>query len=208
MVIRALIAGLIVAFAGVCAHELGSRVASPHAAPDFTRIPASLEGWTSQDFRLSESVARVLEADAVLQRVYRSRDGREILVFMAYFAHQAVNSQIHSPRNCVPGGGWRIVTLDQEIVALPTGPQTAARMIAEKKGQRQQLDYWFQTRSGSLTGEYALKWDLVRNALARRPTDALFVRYSAAEADVPAMREIMAQLDGSLTAMQTEMGLR
>ena len=207
MVIRALIVGLVVGLAGAYAHKLNTRPVRSEVIPDFTRLPAQFEGWTSHDFKSSENVAQVLDADASLHRCYRHRDGREVWLFVAYFAQQAVNSQIHSPRHCVPGGGWRVAAVDEETVPLPSGPQTAARMRIEKQGQKQQLDYWFRTRTGSLTGEYALKWDLLRNAIAGRPTDALFVRYNATTADVPAMHEIMAQLDGPLTALQAEVGL-
>jgi EpsI family protein len=208
MAIRALIAALLVALVGAYAHTLGARAASVQKVPDLGGLPATVDGWTSQDFALSANVARVLDADRVLQRLYRRRDGREVMVFVAYFAQQAVNSQIHSPRHCVPGGGWRVVRVDQEVLSLPSGPQTAARMLVSRNGQEQQLDYWFRTRSGSLTGEYALKWDLVRNALAGRPTDALFVRYSADVADLPAMHDIMMTLDGPLTTLQREVGLQ
>jgi len=208
MVLRALIASVIIAVAGAYAHGLRSRSVNPQALPDFTQIPSTLQGWTSQDFVLSENVAEVLKADAVLNRVYRHQDGREVMVFMAYFAQQAVNSQIHSPRHCVPGGGWHIMSLDQETLSLPGGPQNAARMLVARNEQKQQIDYWFRTRTRTLAGEYALKWDLVRNALANRPTDALFVRYSASLDNVPAMHEVMAELDRPLAALETEVGLR
>lgn len=208
MVLRTLIASVIIALAGVYAQGLRARTVNPDALPDFARIPSNLPGWTSQDFALSESVAEVLKADVVLQRLYRHQDGREVMVFMAYFSKQAVNSQIHSPRHCLPGGGWRIMNLDQETLLLPSGPQTVARMLVARKEQKQQIDYWFRTRTRSLYGEYALKWDLVCNALANRPTDALFVRYSASVEDLSAMHEIMAELDRPLTVLETEVGLR
>ncbi len=208
MVLRALILALSVGLAGAYSHELRSRAASPHATADFSHIPAGLEGWTSHDDALTENVARTLDADVLLQRLYRDRDGRQVVLFLAYFAQQAVNSQIHSPRHCVPGGGWRIVATDQETVRMTGGPQTAARMFVERNGQRQQLDYWFRTRGGSLSGEYALKWDLLRNALAGRPTDALFVRYSASMDDLPAMHELMDKLAGPLAVVESEVGLR
>jgi len=46
-------------------------------------------------------------------------------------------------------------------------------------GARENLQlmyYWFETRSGSLTSEFALKFNLFLNALFMRPTDAAFVR--------------------------------
>ena len=36
--------------------------------------------------------------------------------------------------------------------------------------------YWYQTRSGWLAKETSLKFELARNSLMRKPTDAAFVR--------------------------------
>jgi len=36
--------------------------------------------------------------------------------------------------------------------------------------------YWFRTRSGELTSEYGLKFDLVFNSLRLKPTDAALIR--------------------------------
>jgi hypothetical protein len=80
-------------------------------------------------------------------------------------------------------------------------------MSLERRGTQQEMVYWFHTRNGTVTGEYALKWDLVRNALARRPTDALFVRYHAPKKDAQAMYVLMQQLDPSLRQILREVGL-
>jgi len=48
--------------------------------------------------------------------------------------------------------------------------------VIAKGGGRQLVQYWFVTRSGILSNEFGLKWDLVKNSLMGRPTDAAFVR--------------------------------
>jgi hypothetical protein len=67
--------------------------------------------------------------------------------------------------------------------------------------------YWFETRSGFVTGEYALKWDLVRNSLARRPTDAVFIRYTAPVEQPAATRRLIAALDDPLHDILGQVGL-
>ncbi len=149
----------------------------------------------------------MLAADVTLQRLYRHRDGRQVFLFLAYFKEQQVNSQIHSPRHCVPGGGWTVKGLEPARVDLPSGELSCSRMLIERDGHARQLVYWFRTRGGTVTGEYALKWDLIQNSIARRPTDAIFVRFSALDGDVDAMREIMRRLDAPLNAILAEAGL-
>jgi len=52
-----------------------------------------------------------------------------------------------------------------------------SRLLEARKGEKEvKVYYWFLTRSGTLADEYALKLDLVSNALRGHPTDALFVR--------------------------------
>lgn len=152
--------------------------------------------------------AEVLDADATLKRVYRRADGTEIGLFVAYFAQQQVNSQIHSPRNCLPGGGWRVAAINETRLPLAGDQQAATRMtIRRPGGAPQEVLYWFRTGHGTVAGEYALKWNLVKSSLARRPTNAAFVRYNAAGADSTALRELMAQLEPRLDELLEPLGL-
>jgi EpsI family protein len=208
MALRALIAVVVIGLAGGYARELaGSRVFA-EAAPDLAQLPAAVGEWRSEDYTLSESVSRVLAADAVLQRRYYTPDGREVWLFLAYFAAQGVNSQIHSPRHCVPGTGWRIASMEPCVLDTPGGSHRATRLlIRSDSGEANEMLYWFKTRSGTVTGEYALKWDLVKNSLARRPTDAVFVRCMASQSHGEDLRGLMAALEGPLDQLLGRVGL-
>jgi EpsI family protein len=81
-------------------------------------------------------------------------------------------------------------------------------MMIERSGQRQEMLYWFRTRGGTMTGEYALKWDLLRNSLLGRPTNAVFVRFSAIESDADAMRDLLARLDEPMGRVLAEVGIQ
>jgi len=176
MGLRILALVLILGGAGGYARYLESGRAVPERLPDWSRVPVAVGGWRSQEIPLGDETERVLGADSYLYREYTDPAGASVSLFVAYFADQRVGSQIHSPRNCLPGGGWRIQSLER--VALPLGAVTrpAQAMRIVKSAQHAEVLYWFRTRSGIVTGEYALKFDLVRNSLAGRPTDAAFVR--------------------------------
>jgi EpsI family protein len=167
-----------------------------------------VSSWRAEDVPTGETEARVLAADATLQRCYRRPDGTEVWVFLAYFAKQQVNSQIHSPRHCVPGGGWTVSFVRQEQLGINGHSLPATRMRVVSGGRAQDVLYWFTTRGGTTSGEYALKWDLVKNSLAGRPTDALFVRYNASTADSSALYEVMSLLDAPLQGVMQEVGLQ
>ena len=157
---------------------------------------------------MDERTAGVLDADATLSRRYWRRDGTEVWLFVAYFAEQQVNSQIHSPRNCLPGAGWNVASLEQETLDLGGRPQPASRLRMRRQQVQQDVVYWFRTQGGTVSGEYALKWDLVKNSLAGRPTNAAFIRYSALSADSVALHEVMTLLDAPLSQVLGEVGLR
>ena len=208
MAFRFLIVLLIVAGAGVYARVLEAHRVAAGQPPRLAEIPAAFGDWRSRDIPMSANVAKVLGADVTLQRVYQNSSRQQVELFLAYFSRQAVNSQIHSPKHCLPGSGWTIVSTEPAQLDLPGGTQPATRMILQREGASEEMLYWFRTRSGSVTGEYALKLDLVRNSLARRPTDAVFVRYVAHEKDTGAMRDVMATLEKPLQAVLNEAGLR
>jgi hypothetical protein len=80
-------------------------------------------------------------------------------------------------------------------------------MDLERNGSGQEVLYWFRTRSGVVVGEYGLKWDLMVNSLRRRPTDAAFIRYMAADQDVEAMHELMSVLNPQIDQELKRVGL-
>jgi EpsI family protein len=169
----------LVAAAGVYARALRSHEVSPPDMARLERIPAAAAGWTGTDVRFDARIYQVLSADTTLMRQYALPGSpADLWLFVAYFRGQRTGAQIHSPKNCLPGGGWNIVS--NTPVTLPMGPRTvrANRFLIARGPYREVVYYWFMTRAGVIRDEYALKLDLVRNALLRRPTDAAFVRLS------------------------------
>jgi hypothetical protein len=189
VVVRAVIAALVVAASGIYSRDLASHRASAGSIPDLASLPREIDGWVSEDYPLTDNVSRVLGADATLQRRYVDQSGAEVWLFLAYFAQQAVNSQIHSPRHCLPGSGWSIVSLDREPVPVEGKRETVAHMLIRRQQLRQDMFYWFKT---SLLG---------------RPTDAVFVRYSAPVEDRQALASLMARIDPLLTRVLRGTGL-
>jgi EpsI family protein len=208
MVARILIVLVLVGSAGLYARSLAARRSYSDRLPALQDLPRHVGEWQSEDLPLSEDVSEILAAETTLYRRYYRIDGSEVWLFLAYFAEQRVNSQIHSPRHCVPGGGWRIESLDALTVALPGGTCPTTRMVIGRDDQKVEMLYWFRTRGGVVTGEYRLKWDLLKNSLAGRPTDAVFVRFTAPIMDSEAMRRLVAELDAPLSRVLGEVGLQ
>lgn len=149
----------------------------PDSSPDFSLIPYEKSGFLGVERRFDPQSYDVLKADTTTLRLYHSSDVTGIWLFISYFKSQKYGSQIHSPKHCLPGGGWRIEKLEEFDLPLPDGTTKNINRLTITEGKRVELMfYWFETRGGSLTDEFAVKWDLAANSLAFIPTDAAFVR--------------------------------
>ncbi|MFH0931729.1 MAG: exosortase C-terminal domain/associated protein EpsI [Candidatus Zixiibacteriota bacterium] len=153
-----------------------SRVESKRL-PLFSSLPLQFGDWNGQEYFFSDETNQVLKADTYAFRKYTSSEGKELWLFVAYFKSQKYGSQIHSPKNCLPGSGWKIMSRKKILIKTDTGSDLKVnKLLISDKLSREVMYYWFQTRSGIITSELGLKLDLVLNSLKRAPTDAAFVR--------------------------------
>ncbi len=153
-----------------------SRVESKRL-PLFSSLPLQLGDWNGQEYFFSDETNQVLKADTYAFRKYTSGEGKELWLFLAYFKSQKYGSQIHSPKNCLPGSGWKIMSRKKILIKTDTGSDLKVnKLLISDKLSREVMYYWFQTRSGIITSELGLKLDLVFNSLKRAPTDAAFIR--------------------------------
>jgi EpsI family protein len=147
--------------------------------PDLSGIPATIGGYESSDAFQPAEALRLLGADATVFRSYRNADGHTIRLFVGYFGTQQENSQIHSPKHCYPGAGWDIVEEGTLRIGLSDTEVSVKRLLISDGRQQREVVYWFDTRSGVITNEFALKWYQMRSALMQRPQAATFIRFSA-----------------------------
>jgi len=200
---RILVACILIFLAALFTYKLRYGRAEAESLPRLDSIPLDCQDWRGQDFPLDERTAEILGADLNLNRRYANGEGQTVWLFLSYFKDQRYGSQIHSPQNCLPGSGWAIV--QKEMVKLKTGgDRLESRLLEARKGEKEvRVYYWFLTRSGTLADEYALKLDLISNALRGHPTDALFVRLTT-EAEPAVIEEFLRimwpHISGQLTS--------
>jgi EpsI family protein len=207
MVKRWIIAIVLVGFSGVYAAHIRARQVFEGVVPDLRQLPMSVRDWEGVDVPEDPRIDQVLGADAVLRRAFRRKDGAEAALFIAYFSRQQVNSQIHSPRNCLPGAGWSIGESDKRPLGINGHSRPTTRLVIRRQKNSQEVLYWFHTQGGDLSGEFSLKWDLVRNSLAGRPSNAALIRYNADTSDSTALREFMSAIQPHIDAALLEAGL-
>lgn len=161
---------------GTLALLMRTLVVEPDHEPTLDRVPMQVGSWQGEDIPIGEATAATLQASNTLLRNYVNPDSGYISLFIAYFRDQKYGSQIHSPRHCLPGGGWVVSDLTHVPFDLGQETITCNRMTITKRSYVDEMFYWYQTRSGVLASEYSLKFDLVRNSLLLSPTDAALIR--------------------------------
>lgn len=141
-------------------------------------VPAGLLGFEGRDLVLPEAEVRVAGASSYLLREFARPDsaGPAFSVYVGYYERQLQGTTIHSPKNCLPGSGWNALEAGTLTIATPSGPVTVNRYTVQSDDAQALVLYWYQGRGRVEHNEYAVKWDLVRDAVTRRRTDEALVR--------------------------------
>ncbi|MGD8922304.1 MAG: EpsI family protein [Candidatus Zixiibacteriota bacterium] len=172
-----IIAIVLLIVAGIFGNYLRYVRKESDSLPAFSTIPLDTSGYTGTEHRFADYSYEVLQADTTTLRHYVDSEGDTYWLFVAYFRSQKYGSQIHSPKHCLPGGGWTIEHIEPYALPLPNGEtQQVNRLVIDDRNKKQLMIYWFETRGGAIRNEFGLKFDLMRNSLLFRPTDAAIVR--------------------------------
>lgn len=161
----------------------------------FAELPRHLGGWRGEDLdmdahvlsvlRLSDHVLRVYDPPASAAPAAADLAGRlrqsaaPVWLYVGYYGSQRTGATYHSPKNCLPGEGWRFRSSEPVTGVLPGEPASVVnRVVAEKGFEKELILYWYQDRGRTLASEYAAKRYLVWDAMTRNRTDGALVRVS------------------------------
>ena len=156
----------------------GSQRAIPLRRPLAEVIPEEIAGYSGTVLEVPAAELAVAGTTAHLLRSYRSDSGATpfFTVFVGYYESQTRGQTIHSPRNCLPGAGWEALMHERQPVDTPLGRVTVARYLVQRGDQRALVLYWYQGRGRVESGEYAVKYQLLRDAALRGRTEEALVR--------------------------------
>jgi len=158
-----------------------------------SQFPQKIDGWVGQAHTMDSEILATLKLTDYFQIDYVSQVGvsqaaaRNLNFYVAYYDSQRAGASAHSPRSCIPGGGWRIASIGEHRLAandVNGNPLTVQRLLIQKDGQSQLVYYWFDQRGRILTNEFAVKWYLLQDALFRNRSDGALVRVLMPIADV------------------------
>jgi exosortase D (VPLPA-CTERM-specific) len=145
----------------------------------FVSFPNHLDSWDGKRSALERIYLDSLKLNDYLMTDF-VRNNRDLVnFFVAWYDTQEAGRTTHSPRTCLPGGGWQIVDLKQvEVPGVQvSGVTLRANRVQIQLGNQQQLVYyWFQQRGRVITNEYLAKWFLSWDSLTKHRTDGALVR--------------------------------
>lgn len=164
----------------VLAH-LGSQVQRRQLQASLTGLPVALGPWrgVGPDLPLDQATLDLLKPQDYLLRNYIDPQGRVCALFAAYFGLQEEGAIIHSPRHCLPGAGWRIMS--RQLVEVPTaqGPRQVNHLVIGQALDRLSVLYWYQGRGRVEADEYLDRLHLVLDGLSLQRTDGALLRLTS-----------------------------
>jgi exosortase D (VPLPA-CTERM-specific) len=151
------------------------------ARTSFYDFPTQIGAWAGRRSAMERVYLDALRLDDYVLADFRAPDGRAVNFYAAYYQVQDSSRAIHSPHDCIPGGGWEITRFEQRTFPARDGAPAfkVNRAVVQLGSQRQIVYYWFDERGRQLTNEYAARWYLFWDALTRHRTDGALIRFVA-----------------------------
>jgi EpsI family protein len=161
----------------------------------FAEFPGSVGEWAGRDVEMDERVLSLLNLTDHLMRVYvpagsaaaggtllagrMRQSAAPVWLYVGYYGSQRTGATYHSPKNCLPGGGWQLRSSEAVRDVIPGARGVAVnRVVIEREFERQLILYWYQDRGRVVASEYAAKGWLIWDAMTRNRTDGALVRVS------------------------------
>jgi exosortase D (VPLPA-CTERM-specific) len=174
---------LLLVLAALGSFAIANRVEEEPARTPLTAFPLKLGDWRGTESVLPpEQLEELKLTDYIMASYARPGLSQPVELYVAYYASQRKGASIHSPKACLPGGGWVIDEFSQ--VSVPgAGPDSATgdalavnRTLISLGPQRMLVYYWFEQRGRHITNEYLAKWYIFQDSLLMNRTDGALVR--------------------------------
>ena len=188
--------------AGAYVHFGTTNVLKVPDRADLDGLPYEFAGWRSDPQDVDSATLDVLGADDHLITNLVSPTRENFNLYIAYLDMQRHGHSWHSPRQCIPGGGWQITRHDIVPTTTADGKKFYFnRIIIENRGARQLLYYWYDQRGRKIANEFVMKGMLIFDALRLQRTDGAMIRIITPIA----RQEDVAQADARLLGFMREL---
>src|SRR6476659_852777 len=121
-------------------HGTREQVAVEPAAP-LTGILSSVDGYRIENQTVGDEERRVAGMSDYVARIYWRDTTLAFTTYVGYYDRQTQGKSIHSPRNCLPGAGWEILSGGTSSLVAAGGPRVVNHYIL-KNGATQAVVYY------------------------------------------------------------------
>ncbi|HEX2168598.1 MAG TPA: EpsI family protein [Longimicrobiales bacterium] len=170
--------GVVVTSAGVHTQRV-----VPLVSPLDVTVSREYLGWQATDIEVSEAEQQVAGMTSYVMRLYQQPGVEAELaaasafsVYVGYYESQSQGKTIHSPKNCLPGGGWEPLVSSRETIQTSLGAIPVNRYLIGNGPAQAVVLYWYQGRGRVAANEYVVKWDLLRDQALHGRSDEALVR--------------------------------
>ena len=135
-----------------------------------------MAGYTVKEQTITPEEKKIAGMSDYVARMYVKDSAIAFTTYVGYYDRQTQGKSMHSPRNCLPGAGWEILRSESGTVTA-AGASHVVNKYQLKNGVTQALVlYWHQGRGRIVANEYAVKWNLLRDAALKGHTEEALVR--------------------------------
>ncbi|MFN0315405.1 MAG: VPLPA-CTERM-specific exosortase XrtD [Burkholderiales bacterium] len=145
----------------------------------FSQFPMVMDEWRGRPESLGSVYLEQLQLADYLLATYSGASLAPVNLYVSYYDTQAKGNSAHSPRDCIPGDGWEVKSLEKyELPSTEFNKRTLIvnRAVIRKAETTQLVYYWFQQRGRIVAGEYWVKLYLFWDLIARQRSDGAMVR--------------------------------
>jgi EpsI family protein len=145
-------------------------------------LPQTIGGWQGRaDATLEPDILAILKLNDYVMRDYIDMTGHNIWLYVGFWETQRKGAQIHSPKHCLPGGGWEPLEASLVRISFEGEPQgiVVNRYVLQKETNRQVVTYWYQSQGQVMAKEIDVKLQLIKNAIVRNRTDGALIRLTS-----------------------------
>jgi EpsI family protein len=146
---------------------------------DLDTFPMTDAGWIGERDNLDQYLIEALNPDYIVSATFTDTAGYKVQLFFDYFTGASAERGVHSPRNCMPGGGWAIMEKKELSIAINDREIPAGRFIINRGEISQVMDFWYVTRYGETSNDFVFKFYAMLSSLTFQPTDVAFIRIVA-----------------------------
>ena len=170
---------IIIVIVAATVHYLPERKEIIPDRKEYATFPLKIDEWSGKESILEQIYLNALKLTDYALIDYSNENSEIVNFYSAYYDSQKKGAAVHSPKSCIPGGGWLITNSEThsiQDVSIGNVPLIVNRLVISKGEHKHLVYYWFQQRCRIITNEYVMKIYQFWDAMTKSRTDGALMR--------------------------------